>query len=446
VLSDHYHAEARAPQARRRSSRLRTAIVFVSIAIAGFALTISAQSALNVNFTDVHQRIDGFGAADVWLNGLTDAQADLFFSPTNGIGLSILRVGIANDGTDIGVYANATKAAARGAVVWGAPWSAPGAWKDNGSTTNGGHLLPANYDAWASRLAGFAALMQQNAGVPLYGVSVQNEPDFTASYDSMLYTPQEMTNFVKVLGPKLAALNPRPKLLMPEVSSWGGAWGFSSAVLGDTTAAPYLDIVAAHQYAGVSSPGTSARPIWETEMSSFEGFDPSIANGLTVARWIHDAITIGNVNAWHYWWLIGLNGDDEGLIGYNGNTQITKRLYTMGNFSKFVRPGFVVVGTTGAPGGVSVTAYKNPSTGAFVIVAINQNGTDTPMSVTLNGQSTGSVTPWVTSATLNLAQQTAVTVSAGSFTATLPASSVTSFVGTGSGVPSPTAPPSLIIK
>ena len=241
----------------------------------------------------------------------------------------------------------------------------------------------------------------------------------------MVYTNQDMVNFVKVLGPKLAALTPRPKLMMPDVSSWGGAWGYSSAVLGDTAAAPYLDIVAVHQYAGVSPPQTTAKPIWQTEMSSFEGFDPSISNGISVAWWIHEAIVTGKVSAWHYWWLIGINADDEGLIGFNRNTQLTKRLFTVGNFSKFVRPGFVVVGASGAPNGVSVSAYKNPSTGAFVIVAINQGG-DAPVTVTLNGLTAGSVTPWVTSASLDLAQQPALTVSGGSFTTTLPYS-VTSF-------------------
>src|SRR5262249_54230464 len=156
------------------------------------------------------------------------------------------------------------------------------AWKDNGSETNGGHLLPADYDAWASRLAAFAGVLQQQAGVPLYGLSVQNEPDYTASYVSMPYSPQGKAAVGEGLGPKLAALSPRPKLLLPDVSSWGGAWNYSSAVLGDSGAAPYLDIIAAHQYAGVSAPQTTAKPIWETEMSSFEGFDPSISNGLMV--------------------------------------------------------------------------------------------------------------------------------------------------------------------
>ena len=211
---------------------------FISGPVATFSPTTepatSAAGNVVVDFTDVHQRIDGFGAADVWVGALTDAQADLFFSPTNGIGLSILRQGIDNSGSSLSALSNATKAAARGAIVWAAPWTAPAAWKDNGTTNNGGHLLPADYDAWATRLTTYATTMQQ-AGVPLYALSVQNEPDYTASYDSMLYTNLEMENFVKVLGPKLATLNPRPKLMMPEFQL-GGAWG-SGAVLGDSTAA-----------------------------------------------------------------------------------------------------------------------------------------------------------------------------------------------------------------
>jgi glucuronoarabinoxylan endo-1,4-beta-xylanase len=407
-----------------------------------FSPTAGAQSGVTVNFSDVHQQIFGFGAADVWGIALTDSLADLFFSSTNGIGLSILRMGIDPNGNSLSPYSDAAKAAARGAVVWAAPWSAPGAWKDNGTTTNGGHLLTADYGAWATSLAGFAAKLQANAGVPLYGLSVQNEPDYTASYDSMLYTNQEMTNFIKVLGPKLAVLNPRPKLLMPEVSSWGNAWGFSSAVLADSSAAPYLDIVAAHQYGGVSAPQTSARPIWETEQSSFEGFDPSIGNGVAVAKWINDAITIGNVSAWHYWWLTSDNADNEGLIGNGqGDTTITKRVYTVGNFSKFVRPGFVVVGTTGSVAGVSVTAYENTSTGAFVVVAINGNAGSTPLTVSLNGLTASSVTPWETSATYNLAQQAAIAVTSGSFSTTLDGLSVISFVGTGTSGVRPPAPP-----
>ena len=201
-----------------------------------------------------------------------------------------------------GNYANATKAAARGAIVWAAPWTPPAAWKDNGSVNNGGHLLPAYYDAWATRLADFASQLQQNAGVPLYGISVQNEPDFTASYNSAIYTPQEMVNFVKVLGPKLAALTPKPKLITPDSASWDALWGFSDAIIADPVAAPYPEILATHQYFG--TPGSRVIPpgkrVWQTEMSSFEGFTTDIGNGITVAKWIHGALVNASASAWHY--------------------------------------------------------------------------------------------------------------------------------------------------
>ena len=427
----------------------KRAAFYVAWCLVPLAFTNFAHADVTVNFSDVHQTIDGFGAADVWLNALSDSQADLFFSPTAGIGLSILRMGIEVDGSSLSSYSDATKAAARGAKIWAAPWSAAAAYKDNNNVNNGGHLCAAagqgscnasHYNDWANTLTNYAASFQQNTGVPLYGLSIQNEPDYTASYESMNYTNQEMENFIKVLGPKLAALNPRPKILMPEVSSWGNAWGFSSAILGDSAAAPYLDIIAAHQYAGVSGPPqTYTQHIWETEMSSFEGFDPSISNGIGVAKWIYDALTIGNVNAWHYWWLMSDNTDDEGLIGNGkGDTTITKRLYTMGNYSKFVRPGFVMVGVGGSsPVNVWVTAFKNPSTGDFVIVAINNNG-DTPVNFDLNGLTASSVTPWVTSTSLNLAAQSSVPVTNGVLSYTLPTYSVTSFVGS-SGT---TQPPS----
>ena len=432
----------RRPRADRGKSRVRSLtlpILFSTIALCllAFPATVQVAGEAIVNFADVRQRIDGFGASDTWVGPLSDAQADLFFSPTNGIGLSILRQGIDWSGNSLSTPANATKAAARGAIVWAAPWTAPAAWKDNGSTSNGGHLLPQYYDAWATRLANYAVASQQTSGVPLYAISAQNEPDYVAGYDSMIYTNQEMTNFVKVLGPKLAALNPRPKLMQPEVSSWGNAWGFSSSALADSTAAQYFDILGLHQYAGLTAPQSTARPIWETEQSSFEPFDPGILNGIGVARWIHDALVTGGVSAWHYWWLVGLNADDEGLIGYNRNTQITKRLYTVGNYSKFVRPGYVMVGVSGGTPNVSVSAFKNPSTGAFVIVAINQNGTDAPQTVVMSGLSSTSVTPWVTSSTLDLAQQANLTVVNGSFTTMLPGYSVTTFVSNGTAPPPP---------
>jgi O-glycosyl hydrolase len=55
---------------------------------------------------------------------------------------------------------------------------------------------------------------------------------------------------------------------------------------------------------------------------------------------------IAQVNSWQYWLLSAIGGytDNEGLTDSRGN--LAKRAYTLGNFSKFVRPGWTVVGVT----------------------------------------------------------------------------------------------------
>jgi glucuronoarabinoxylan endo-1,4-beta-xylanase len=379
-----------------------------------------------VDWMEQHQTMDGFGACDRWNSALTDAQADLFFSATKGIGLSLLRVSMNYNGNDTSAVSNAQKAAARGALVWMAPWTAPAGWKDNGSVENGGHLLVARYDAWAARLIQFATALQSK-GVSLYAISIQNEPDYAAGYQSMVYDDAEMVSFIKALGPKLAALNPRPKLIVGEYSSWGNLWSLATALEADAVAFPYLDIYAVHQYRGVPAYQSRPRPLWETEMSSFDGPSADIENGVAVARWIHEAIVNGNVNAWHYWWLVGQNDDNEGLLNPSGGR--TKRLYTLGNFSRFIRPGWVRIEATAPASKVYVSAYKDPSSGAFALVAINDAGTDVSLGVTFNAVLPTSVTPWVTSRHLDLAPQPNIPVTGHHFTATLPTTSVTTFVG-----------------
>lgn len=393
------------------------------------ATTSFAQDA-TANFSVDKQVIDGFGAADRNVGQLTDAQADLFFSTTAGIGLSILRSGIEPDGTNSSFYSNATKAAARGAIIWAAPWTAPAIQKDNNSLTNGGHLLAGSYNTWATTLAGVQASYQSNAGVNLYAISVQNEPDFSASYESMLYTAAEMTAFIKVLGPKLAALTPVPKLILPELANWSNTWGYTSNALGDGTAAPYVGIVGAHQYSGVSAPsGIGSLHVWQTEMSYFNNYDTSITSAITTAQDIHSALITGNVNAYLYWELNGAGTDNEGLIGQNSDFTITKRYYAFGNYSKFVRPSWYRVDVSGGPSGVTVDAFRSSTGNQIAVVAINTSGSAVSLGVNCNGINVISVIPYVTSSTQNLEAQTAVNLSAGKFTSTIANNTITTFYG-----------------
>jgi glucuronoarabinoxylan endo-1,4-beta-xylanase len=418
-----------------------------------------------VDPSKTYQTIDGFGGANTWQPGgpLSAAAAKLFFDPDSGIGLSLLRVGIDVTGTPLGynVYSDITLAASYGARVWGAPWSPPAADKDNGSVIDGGDLCAAAdsgtctgdaYDAWSTTLAQFAATVYSKTGVALYGVSAQNEPDYTASYASCRYTPDQMVAFLNVLGPKLRALNPPVKLIAPEPDRWSHLWAapnYGNAILNDPTASMLVDVLATHDYgfSPVPPPANVNIPIWETEVAGIGGNGPvitgpsvTIDNGIVVAQWIYNALTNGGASGWHYWWLVSQNSDDnEGLIFQSGqgpgdagdvNTP-PKRLYTLGNFSKFVRPGYKRIDVSGAePANVEIAAFQDPMTLTTAIVAINGETKDIPLSLAIAGSS-GSTpfTPWVTSATYDLAMQPMVTVAGGAFTATLPAQSVTTFVG-----------------
>ena len=110
---------------------------------------------------------------------------------------------------------------------------------------------------------------------------------------------------------------------------------------------------------------------------------------------------------------------------------ISKRGYMMAHFSKFVRPGYIRIDAAKNPEtNVFVSAYKSGN--KVVIVAVNKKTSVSNMNFTVSGGgATGSVESWRTSGTENMLKATGtITVNGGKFSATLPAQSVTTFVGT----------------
>jgi glucuronoarabinoxylan endo-1,4-beta-xylanase len=185
--------------------------------------------------------------------------------------------------------------------------------------------------------------------------------------------------------------------------------------------------------------GVRDKEVWETEMSGVlywpeQGPSKDIKNGVAVARWIHSALTIGEASAWLYWWYKDyFNGDNEGLAllkSDGSNAEPAKRYYTMGNFSRYIRPDtFHAVKVGGpSPAKILVSAYKGDA-GELVIVAINETdaAATVPVAIT-GGTAPASMIPYVTSATGNWVAGTAVAVADGSLPAALPPMSVTTFV------------------
>jgi glucuronoarabinoxylan endo-1,4-beta-xylanase len=393
---------------------------------------------ITVNPGTTHQTVDGFGEADVWQGPSSAEQQTLLFDPVNGIGLTLLRVGIESvSGTSVIMgtagLSDGPAITKFGGKVWAAPWSPPAADKNN-DNVNGGQtdntLTTADYEAWATTLAAFPAYYKAQTGVDLYAISAQNEPDFNATYEACLYSASQLVSFIGMLGPKLAALNPPVKVLAAEPDNWGNLWGgdgYGPAILANSAADSYVGPIATHDY-GTTSAGTYARPappannthhVWETECT------PSGTDAITIGTMIYAAFATGGVSAWHYWWT-------ESLLP-NGASNPPPQLYALGNFSKFVRPGYVRIDVTGAPppsgSAPLVVAFKNPANETVAIVVVNGGGAQ-QVSFFVSGTAwPASVTPYVTSASSNLAAGSVIPLSGARFSASLAAQSVTTFVG-----------------
>jgi len=385
-----------------------------------------------INYTNTQQRIDGFGASSAWMSGsLSTSVADLLFSTNNGAGLSLLRTHIAPDGTSWETSI-AQQAQARGARIWSTPWSPPIAYKDNGSVI-GGHFVSsaANYQGYAAQLANYVASMTNIYGISLYAVSVQNEPDYSATWESCLWTAQQIHEFVPYLATALSNNNvASTRIMIAEDMNW--KWDLAATTMNDTVTSNLVGVLAAHNYGSSAAPVTQfgtpcPKTLWETE--HYFGNDDSIANGVTVAQEIHSFMTVANANAYHYWWL---TGSGTGSIADN-TANPAKRLFTMGNYSRFVRPGYYRIGVTNNAF-TSISAYKDTNSGRFAIVAINPAFTTVTQVFNLASFTATSVTPWITSSNLSLASQSAIGVVNSSFSYALPAMSVVTFAGQGYAV------------
>ena len=184
----------------------------------------------------------------------------------------------------------------------------------------------------------------------------------------------------------------------------------------------------------------AGKKYWETEASCFtggvyfcqSGFNTDITDALDWAAVIDQRIVGDGLNAWLYWWLICENNtDDEGLMARNGT--IAQRAYMLGQYAKFVRPGYYRIGATHVPQtGVTVSAYQQTSSNTLSIIATNY--TDSPVTQTFNiisAPTFSTLTPTQTSATHSLSTLSNLSVAGNCFSYTLPAQSITTFAGTG---------------
>lgn len=451
-------------------------LVVAAIGATNLACSSSAQkSDVTVSWGDVRQTMDGFGASSAFFGqSITDAQADQLFDAKKGLGLSLLRtmIGLPADTVD-GVepatgakpvptapeLTTAQQAAVRGAQVWAAAWTPPPIWKTtnhkNGSQHTGdpttdfdsNKLQPAHYQDFAGYLGQYVDLLAAaNPPVKLVAVSPANEPDYVATWDGAQWAPQELTSFIaQSMGPLFAQKYPSVKIMAPETANCPSCDKYITPLLADAAAAGYVSIFATHDYGsnvtGYDKPRKAGKSFWETEWSQENANgdtpDPSMTSALAMARRMHDDVVTMGMTAWSWWALYidetGLTDKQRmnpALMQPDANMSapyMFKRGYALGNWSKFVRPGFQRIGATEKPaGGVLVEAYRDST--HLAIIAVNSNNAVVTQKFIVDGTTLDSLTPWVTSPDDSLMPKSPVAVAGGSFTFDLPASSVVTFV------------------
>ena len=87
--------------------------------------------------------------------------------------------------------------------ILASPWSPPAWMKTNGEMNNGGKLIKKFRSVWANYYCKYIQYYEKE-NIPIWGISVQNEPEAKQTWDSCLYTAEEERDFVKYfLGPAL---------------------------------------------------------------------------------------------------------------------------------------------------------------------------------------------------------------------------------------------------
>lgn len=390
--------------------------------------------------TTTFQTVDGFGGANAIFTTttfLTNSQIKTAFGTDDtDLGLSILRVRISpNQSEWASLVASVKEAEKYNVQILATPWSPPANLKSNSSTIRG-ELSEANYAAYATYLNDFVQFMA-GEGVTIDVVSIQNEPDWPATYESCDWTPTQIYNFIKNNGSAITGA----KVMAAESLNFNQ--NYTNPILNDAAAAANIDVVGGHLYGGGLAPYALAeqkgKPIWMTEyLMNLTPSGSYVAgtwlNATESAKWdetmtmlesVHQAMSY-NWNAYIWWYIrrfysfIG-DGEEGTTLG-----TVMKRGYAFSHFSKFVRPGYVRIDAqASATTGLKMTAYSGD--GKIVVVMINP-GTSAVSDVSFSVPGTvSSAVAYTTSVSKNRAM-TSLTPEGNKVTIDMEARSVTTVI------------------
>ena len=414
--------------------------------------SMAAASTVNVDLGEEHQVIRGFGGMvhNQWQGGggLSEADAKIAFGTGEGtIGLNTLRIPVYASSNDFNKEVQAAKYAKKYAgddfILYATPWTSPYAGANQ-------HMASSNYQKYVDHLNSFNDYMK-NQGVPLYAISISNEPDWC--HEWACWSADEIYNFTKGYADKMR----KNGVKVISTESFAYQKSLYDKVLNDASALKNWDILGAHFYASDRRTGDNffqysladqkgverwmtehytesqgSGNYWRTITNTGDQANANkrdTVNAMDVAYEIHRAMVVGNFNQYTWWYIRRCYGlimeKDFGnklQIPSNEIGKISKRGYVLSQFARFVRPGAVRVGATANPEKeVFASAYKSANGDSVIVVLVNRDyGNSKTVTVNVPGVSKlESFHMYTTSEAKNAEDEGFVDVKNGSVTITM---------------------------
>jgi glucosylceramidase len=283
------------------------------------------------------------------------------------------------------------------------PWSPPAWMKTNGQMNHGGRLRPEYALAWAHCYVKFIQAYAAE-GVPVWGVSVQNEPDATQRWDSCIYSAEEERDFVRdFLGPALASAG----LGHVRIIIWDHNRDLmverASVVYADPEAAKYVWGTGFHWYGENHFDHVQqVHDAWPDKHMLFtEGCQEG---GAHLGEWElgerYACSIINDLNRWTVGWIDwNLVLDERGGPNHVGNLCSAPIMvdtahdallhqssyYYLGHFSRFIQPGARRVLCAATLQDIETTAFVNPDA-SIAVIAMNRTKHAIAFKLSTSGQ------------------------------------------------------------
>ncbi|WP_270182698.1 glycoside hydrolase family 30 protein [Alkalihalobacillus sp. CinArs1] len=298
---------------------------------------------------------------------------------------------------------DAAKIAGENITIVSSPWSPPHWMKSNKEMNHGGSLLKEYMPVWAEYYVKYIEAMEDE-GIPIWGITIQNEPEAKQVWDSCLYTAEDERDFIKDhLGPTLQKHGKSDLKVIIWDHNRDVVYERAKTVLSDQEAAKYVWGTGLHWY--VSEEFENLSKVHHAFPNKHLIFtEGCIEGGVQLGAWHtgerYARNIMGDINnyleAWIDWNIV-LN--EEGGPNHVGNycdapvivdtkkdeVHYNSSFYYIGHFSKYVKPGAVRIDHTKSSNLIQSSTFRNPS-GEIVVVMMNQGDESVAVNIDLNSE------------------------------------------------------------